>query len=110
MSFFSHLPGSFSSLIGGLECNYLWIVVSTWLSWVYIFSSIDLGFFERVSGKNLCNCTNSLNSRFVLVSPWFFSGKGVFHINPSVVIVLFFLDYFSILDDIFLLRLILGLT
>ena len=37
---------------------------------------------------------------FVLVGPWFFFGKGVFHVNPCVI-------YFSILVDIFP-KLILG--
>ena len=42
---------------------------------------------------------------FVLVGPWFFSGKGVFHVNPCVIYFSYF--YFSVLVDI-LLRLISG--
>ena len=51
-----------------------------------------------VSGENLFNYTNLLYSGFVLVGLWFFSDKGVFHVNPCVI---YFSDFiFFVLVDI----------
>ena len=75
-------------------------MVNTWLFHVCIFSCIDLSFLVKCAVKIYVIVQIYYIVDFILVGPWFFSGKGVFHVNPYVV-------YFSVLIDIFP-RLILG--
>ena len=79
-------------------------MVNTWLFRVCIFSCIGLDFLMGWAGKIYVIVQIYYIVDFVLVGSWFFSCKGVFHINPCACI---FPIYFSILVYI-LLRLISG--
>ena len=69
-------------------------MVNTWLFLVYIFSCIDIDFLVGCVVKIYVVVQIYYIVDFVLLEPWFFSGKGVFLVNPCVIYLSYSISLF----------------